>query len=133
MDGFRFGNTPRCAFDQSMYSLESCSAQNCLSSSSLLNFGIAFILGTSFSPADYRKDPDLSWHHLVHAHESMVRRLQEMRQLTDGTGVNLTMTEGHFALPGDDRCQVLSSWAAGVSYTRAVRTATPSAAQQTRD
>jgi hypothetical protein len=30
----------------------------------------------------------------------------------------LAMTEGHFSLPGRDRCDVLSTWAAGVSYAR---------------
>ena len=28
------------------------------------------------------------------------------------------MTECHFAIPGRDRCDVLSTWAAGVSYAR---------------
>ena len=28
------------------------------------------------------------------------------------------MTECHFAIPGRDRCDVLSTWAAGVAYAR---------------
>ena len=30
----------------------------------------------------------------------------------------LALTECHYAIPGRNRCEVLSSWAAGVSYAR---------------
>jgi alpha-N-arabinofuranosidase len=66
----------------------------------------------------YRKDPALTWHHLMHAHRSLDRKLTEMRQQVQGRSVRLAMTEGHFALPGRNRCEVLSSWAAGVACAR---------------
>jgi len=44
VDGFRLGKIARLAFDQSRYSVESCSAQNFLSESSLLNLGMDFFI-----------------------------------------------------------------------------------------
>jgi alpha-N-arabinofuranosidase len=67
---------------------------------------------------DYRKDPDLTWHHLMHAHTTLDRRLQRLREEVAGLDVKLAMTEGHFALPGRNRCEVLSTWAAGVADAR---------------
>ena len=52
VDGFRLGKATRRAFDQSTYSVESCSDQNRRSSSSFLNFGICFIPDTPFSLVD---------------------------------------------------------------------------------
>lgn len=40
------------------------------------------------------------------------------RMRADCNGRRLAMTEGHFALPGRNRNEVLSSWSAGVSYAR---------------
>ena len=45
-------------------------------------------------------------------------RIRLMRELTDKYDIPLAMTECHFALPGRDRCELLSSWAAGVVYAR---------------
>jgi hypothetical protein len=41
-----------------------------------------------------------------------------MREQVAGTGVPLAITECHFALPGRNRNEVLSSWAAGVANAR---------------
>jgi hypothetical protein len=67
---------------------------------------------------EYRKDPDLTWRHLMNAHKSLNAKLVEMRQQIEGSRVKLAMTEGHFALQGRNRCEVLSSWAAGVANAR---------------
>jgi alpha-L-arabinofuranosidase len=72
------------------------------------------------TPNLYREDPDRTWTHLMNAHRSLGRRLDEMRDMVAGTDLKLAMTEGHFALPGHDRCDVLASWAAGVAYARAL-------------
>ena len=41
-----------------------------------------------------------------------------MREQVAGTGMPLAITECHFALRGRNRCEVLSSWAAGVANAR---------------
>jgi hypothetical protein len=45
-------------------------------------------------------------------------KIREARESLDGRKIPLAMTECHFAIPGRDRCDVLSTWAAGVSYGR---------------
>lgn len=67
---------------------------------------------------EWRKDPDRTWEHLMHAHRSLDAKLREMRDQVEGRGVSLAMTEGHFALGGRNRCEVLSTWAAGVANAR---------------
>ena len=64
----------------------------------------------------YREDREKTWEHLMHAHRSMDTHIRRMRE--DCGGRRLAMTEGHFTLPGRSRCEVLSSWAAGVAYAR---------------
>jgi alpha-N-arabinofuranosidase len=66
----------------------------------------------------WRRDPELTWRHLMHAHVSMEEKLSAARAQVAGSGVCLAMTEGHFALPGRNRCDVLSTWAAGVANAR---------------
>jgi hypothetical protein len=46
------------------------------------------------------------------------RKIREVRDSLDGRKTPLAMTECHFAIPGRNRCDVLSTWAAGVSYGR---------------
>ena len=65
---------------------------------------------------DYRIDPDNTWLHLMHAHKSLEDHIAQMR--ADCGGKHLAMTEGHYVLPGRNRCEVLSTWGAGVSYAR---------------
>ena len=80
-----------------------------------------FNSGLEHSPLrwdDYRVDPGLTWHHLMHAHHSTETRLEQMRVEIDGYAVKLALTESHFALPGRNRCDVLATWAAGVANAR---------------
>ena len=67
---------------------------------------------------EYRRDPDLTWHHMMHACRSLEKKIAEMREQVTPYGKRLAMTEGHYAIPGRNRCEALSSWAAGVSYAR---------------
>jgi alpha-L-arabinofuranosidase len=45
-------------------------------------------------------------------------RIRQMREQTAGSDIPLALTECHFALPGRNRCEVLSTWAAGVANAR---------------
>ncbi|HLA40266.1 MAG TPA: alpha-L-arabinofuranosidase, partial [Candidatus Glassbacteria bacterium] len=76
---------------------------------------------TSDSPLqgiEYRKDPARTWERLMYAKEVHEARIVEMRQQVEGLNAALAMTECHFALPGRNRCEVLSTWAAGVANAR---------------
>ncbi len=66
----------------------------------------------------YRDDPDETWRHMMHAYVSLENKIADMRAQALALGKRLAMTEGHFILPGRNRCEVLSSWAAGVAYAR---------------
>lgn len=65
---------------------------------------------------EYRKDPEETWRHLMHAHHSLDEHIRQLR--TECGNKRLAMTEGHFTLPGRNRNEVLSSWGAGVAYAR---------------
>lgn len=65
---------------------------------------------------DYRRDPALTWEHLMYAHNSLQTHIDQMR--ADCGNKRLAMTEGHYILKGRNRNEVLSSWGAGVSYAR---------------
>ncbi|UCD30070.1 MAG: alpha-L-arabinofuranosidase [Planctomycetota bacterium] len=68
---------------------------------------------------EYRKDPDRTWESLMRAPEVHDQKIRRVREQLDGTGMPLAMTECHFALPGGrNRCEVLSTWAAGVANAR---------------
>lgn len=67
---------------------------------------------------DYRKDPELTWQHLMSAYTSAEVKFKDMRDQMAGSDVKLVLTECHFGLPGRHRCEVLSSWAAGVANAR---------------
>jgi hypothetical protein len=49
------------------------------------------------------------------AHDSKIRHI---RDSLGGRQIPIALTECHFTIPGRDRCDVLSTWAAGVSYAR---------------
>ena len=66
----------------------------------------------------YRQDPDRTWDVLMDAVKIHERKIVEARQMMDGLNVPLALTECHFAIPDRDRCDVMSSWATGVSYAR---------------
>lgn len=66
----------------------------------------------------YRRDPEATWHQLMEAWKLNDRKIREVRESRGSSKLPLAMTECHFAIPGRDRCDVLSTWAAGVSYAR---------------
>lgn len=67
---------------------------------------------------DYRRDPAATWEHLMSAAGPVDARLRVMREQIAGHDVALALTECHFSFPGRNRCEVLSSWAAGVANAR---------------
>jgi alpha-L-arabinofuranosidase len=67
---------------------------------------------------EYRKDPATTWAQLMEAWRSHEAKIKVMRQQVEGTGIPLALTECHFSLRGPNRCEVLSSWAAGVAMAR---------------
>lgn len=68
--------------------------------------------------AEYRLNPENTWKHLMNTHKLLGQRIEEMREQVEPYGKRLAMTEGHYMLDGRDRCDVLSTWGAGVSYAR---------------
>ena len=70
----------------------------------------------------YRDDPDRTWEYLMNAYKSLDECLARHREEALSAGKRLAMTEGHFALNGRNRCEVLSSWGAGVAYARCLLT-----------
>jgi alpha-L-arabinofuranosidase len=67
---------------------------------------------------EYRKDPARTWEHLMNACKVHDARIRRMREQAGDDPTPLAMTECHFSLPGRNRCEVLSSWAAGVANAR---------------
>jgi alpha-L-arabinofuranosidase len=67
---------------------------------------------------EYRKDPAATWAQLMDAWRPHEAKIIAMRQQVEGTRIPLALTECHFALRGPNRCEVLSTWAAGVAMAR---------------
>lgn len=67
---------------------------------------------------DYRKDPSATWEVLMNGYKVHERKIQKMRDDTSAFKIPLALTECHYSIQGRNRCEVLSSWAAGVSYAR---------------
>ena len=67
---------------------------------------------------EYRKDPARTWRHLMNAAKVHEEKIQWMKEQVADYPIPLAMTECHFALPGRNRCEVLSTWAAGVANAR---------------
>jgi len=67
---------------------------------------------------EYRRDPAATWQVLMEAWELNDRKIRKVRESLGSRQTPLAMTECHFAIPGRNRCDVLSTWAAGVSYAR---------------
>jgi hypothetical protein len=44
--------------------------------------------------------------------------IARMREQTAGRDIDLAVTESHFSIPGRNRCELLSTWAAGVADAR---------------
>ncbi|HOS42755.1 MAG TPA: alpha-L-arabinofuranosidase C-terminal domain-containing protein [Armatimonadota bacterium] len=66
----------------------------------------------------WRRDPEDTWRHLMDAWRQQDGKIRAMRAELAGLSVPLALTESHFALPGRSRCEVLSTWAAGVANAR---------------
>src|SRR5438132_1491955 len=66
----------------------------------------------------YRRDPDATWEQLMKAWELADAKIRTVRDSLGARRLPLAMTECHFVIPGRDRCDVLATWAAGVSYAR---------------
>jgi alpha-L-arabinofuranosidase len=67
---------------------------------------------------EYRKDPARTWEHLMNAHKVHEAKIRKIREEVADYPIHLALTECHFALPGRNRCEVLSTWAAGVANAR---------------
>lgn len=67
---------------------------------------------------EFRRDPELTWQHFMNAYKYIDMRIGEMREQMAGSPVKLAITESHFALHGRNRCDALSTWAAGVADAR---------------
>ena len=67
---------------------------------------------------EYRRDPYRTWQHLMSASTIVENTIAEMKEQVRPYGRRLAMTEGHFTLRGRNRCDVLSTWAAGAAYAR---------------
>jgi alpha-L-arabinofuranosidase len=70
----------------------------------------------------YRRDPAATWEVLMNAWHNSDNKIRRMRDNLGKKKFPLAMTECHFAIPGRHRCDVLSTWAAGVSYARILNT-----------
>jgi alpha-L-arabinofuranosidase len=66
----------------------------------------------------YRRDPEATWQQLMNAWQLNDAKIRTVRDNLGSHRIPLAMTECHFAIPGRDRCDVLATWAAGVSYAR---------------
>lgn len=96
-----------------------CKKMSAVDEIDMIAFHHHFGSGLPNSPlraTDYRNDWENTWTHLMNAYKSMEETMARMR--ADCGSKRLAMTEGHFAIPGRNRNEVLSSWGAGVSYAR---------------
>jgi alpha-L-arabinofuranosidase len=66
----------------------------------------------------YRSDPAATWEVLMNAWKLNDAKIRGVRDSLQGSNLPLAMTECHFAIPGNNRNDVLRTWAAGVSYAR---------------
>jgi alpha-L-arabinofuranosidase len=66
----------------------------------------------------YRRDPDATWAQLMSAWQVHDIKIRRIRDSLGTRQIPLALTECHFTIPGRDRGDVLSTWAAGVSYAR---------------
>lgn len=66
----------------------------------------------------YRRDPDATWACLMATRDEVDRKIAHLAEQVRPCGKRLAMTEGHYIVPGRNRGDVLSTWAAGVAYAR---------------
>jgi alpha-N-arabinofuranosidase len=67
---------------------------------------------------NFRRDPDATWAHLMRAWREPAEKISIMREQIGRATIPLAITECHFSLPGRNRCELLSTWAAGVANAR---------------
>lgn len=67
---------------------------------------------------DYRKDVAATWEVLMNGYKIHEQKIKKLRGETASYKIPLALTECHYSIEGRNRCEVLSSWAAGVSYAR---------------
>ena len=67
---------------------------------------------------EYRKDPAATWDVLMNGYLVHQKKIKKMRDDVAPYNIPLALTECHYSIEGRNRCEVLSSWAAGVSYGR---------------
>jgi hypothetical protein len=72
--------------------------------------------GAPCNDAEFRRDPAATWEVLMRSVERQEKKIQEVRQ--QAGMFPLAMTESHFAMRGRNRCDLNSTWAAGVAYAR---------------
>jgi len=67
---------------------------------------------------EWRKDWAKTWKYFMEGYKQPQEELLNMRKDVEGLDIKLAITEGHYFLPGRNRNEVLSTWAAGVSNAR---------------
>ena len=70
--------------------------------------------GSPIYSLNYRKDMAAAWETLMNAPKECDEHIKRLR--ADIGSKRLAMTEGHYAIPGRNRNELLSTWAVGVSY-----------------
>jgi len=74
--------------------------------------------GSPLQGIEYRRDPAKTWEYLQKACKAQETRIDDMRRQVEPYNIPLALTECHFILSGRNRCEVLSTWAAGVANAR---------------
>ncbi|MEQ9443184.1 MAG: twin-arginine translocation signal domain-containing protein [Cyclobacteriaceae bacterium] len=77
--------------------------------------------GMKHSPVrnnEYRKDPAATWEVLMNGYKIHEQKILKIREEVSPYSLPLALTECHYSIEGRNRCEVLSSWAAGISYAR---------------
>ncbi|MEN6426244.1 MAG: alpha-L-arabinofuranosidase C-terminal domain-containing protein, partial [Phycisphaerales bacterium] len=67
---------------------------------------------------EYRKDSARTWEYLMRTCNEQQQRITDMRSQVAKSRIPLALTECHYGLAGRNRCEVLSTWAAGVANAR---------------
>ena len=67
---------------------------------------------------EYRRDPAATWEVLMNGYKIHEQKILKIREEVADYDIPLALTECHYSIEGRNRCEVLSSWAAGVSYAR---------------
>lgn len=67
---------------------------------------------------EYRKDMAATWEVLMNGYKVHEKKIKRLREEMAGSKLPLALTECHYSIEGRNRCEVLSTWAAGVSYAR---------------